>query len=44
MAAPWTKHDLRYMSKGALLFTPQEVARIQAEVGHRSRSVLRAAD
>jgi hypothetical protein len=44
MAAPWTKQDLWQMSKGALLFTHQEVTRIQAEVKHRSRSVLRVAD
>jgi len=44
MAAPWTKQDLWYMSKGALVFTHQEVTRIQAEVILRSRSVLRAAD
>lgn len=44
MAAPWTKQDLWHMSRGDLLFTHQEVTRIQAEVRHRSRSVLRAAD
>ena len=44
MAAPWTKQDLWQMSIGALLFTHQEVTRIQAEVMDRSRSVLRAAD
>lgn len=44
MAAPWTKHDLSQMGKGALLFTHQEVTRIQQEVRQRSRSVLRAAD
>lgn len=44
MVAPWTKQDLWRMSKGDLLFTPQEVTRIQAEVKYRRRSVLRAAD
>jgi len=44
MAAPWTKQDLWHMHRGDLLFTSQEVARIQQEVRHRSASVLRAAD
>jgi len=44
MAAPWTKQDLWHMSKGDLLFTHQEVTRIQTEVRRRSRSVLRVAD
>ena len=44
MAAPWTKQDLWHISKGALLFTQQEVKRIQEEVRHRSRPVLQAAD
>jgi hypothetical protein len=44
MVAPWSKQDLWRMSKGDLLFTHQEVTRIQAEVRHRSRSVLRVAD
>ena len=44
MVAPWSKQDLWRMSKGDLLFTHQEVTRIQAEVKHRSRSVLRVAD
>jgi len=44
MAAPWTKQDLWHMSKGGLLFTPQEVTRIQQEVRHRSLSALRVAN
>jgi hypothetical protein len=44
MAAPWTKQDLWHISRGALLFTQQEVKRIQEEVRHRSRPVLQAAD
>ena len=44
MVATWSKQDLWRMSKGDLLFTHQEVTRIQAEVKHRSRSVLRVAD
>jgi hypothetical protein len=44
MGAPWSKQDLWHMSKGALRFTHQEVTRIQAEVRHRSRSVVRVAD
>jgi hypothetical protein len=44
MVAPWTKQDLWHMSKGALQFTHQEGTRIQAEVRHRSRSVLRVAN
>ena len=31
MVAPWSKQDLWRMSKGDLLFTHQEIARIQAE-------------
>jgi hypothetical protein len=44
MAARWSNQHVMRMSKGDLLFTHQEVTRIQAEVRHRSRSVLRAAD
>ncbi len=44
MVAKWSKQDLWRMSKGNLLFTHQEVTRIQAEVRHRSRLVLRVAD
>jgi hypothetical protein len=44
MVAPWSKQDLLRMVKGNLLFTHQEVTRIQAEVRHRSRSVRRVAD
>jgi hypothetical protein len=32
VAAPWTKQDLWHISKGALLFTQQEVKRTQEEV------------
>jgi hypothetical protein len=44
MVAPWSKEDLQRMVKGGLLFTHQEVTRIQAELRHRSRSVRRVAD
>jgi hypothetical protein len=44
MVAPWSKQDLLRMVKGGLLFTHQEVTRIQSEVRHRSRSVRRVAD
>jgi len=44
MVAPWSKQDLWRISNGNLLFTHQEITRIQAEVRHRSRSVLRVAD
>jgi hypothetical protein len=44
MVAPWSKQDLQRMVKGGLLFTHQEVTRIQAEVRHRSRSVRRVGD
>jgi len=44
MAGRWSAQDLCSISKGNLLFTHQEVTRIQAEVRHRSRSVLRVAD
>jgi len=42
MVGNWSKQHLRHMSKGDLLFTHQEVTRIQAEVRHRASSVLRA--
>jgi len=44
MVARWSNQHVMRISKGDLLFTQQEVTRIQAEVRHRSRSVLRAAD
>ena len=44
MVAPWSKQHLWRMSKGNLLFTHEEVTRIQSEVRHRSRSVPRVAD
>ena len=44
MGAPWSKQDLWRMSKGDLLFTHEEVTRIQAEVRHRAGSVVRVAD
>jgi hypothetical protein len=44
MVARWSNQHVMRISKGDLLFTHQEVTRIQAEVRHRSRSVLRAAD
>ena len=43
MAAPWTKQDLWHISKGDLLFTREEVTRIQQELKHPSRAILRAA-
>lgn len=42
MVANWSKQHLRHMSKGDLLFTHQEVTRIQAEVRRRAGSVVRA--
>jgi hypothetical protein len=44
MVARWSNQHVMRISKGDLRFTHQEVTRIQAEVRHRSRSVLRAAD
>jgi len=44
MVAKWSKQHLRRISKGDLLFTQQEVKRIQDEVKHRSHSAVRVAD
>ena len=44
MVAKWSNQHLRRISKGDLLFTRQEVKRIQDEVKHRSHSVVRMAD
>ena len=44
MVGKWSKQHLRHMSKGDLLFTHEEAARIQAEVRHRVSSVSRVAD
>jgi alcohol dehydrogenase class IV len=44
MVAKWSDQHLRRISKGDLLFTQQEVKRIQDEVKHRSRSAVRVAD
>jgi hypothetical protein len=45
MVARWSKQGLWRMSKGKLLFTHQEVTRIQAEVRHwLSLSGVRVAD
>jgi hypothetical protein len=44
MVRKWSKQHFRNMSKGDLLFTQQEVTRIQAEVRHRTGSGLRVAD
>jgi hypothetical protein len=37
MVGNWSKQHLRHMSKGDLLFTHEEAARMQAEVKHRNR-------
>ena len=44
MVAKWSKQHLQRISKGDLLFTQQEVKRIQDEVKHRSHSAVRVAD
>jgi len=44
MVAKWKKRDLRRMAKGDLLFTGQELKRIQETVKSRSRSPVRLSD
>ena len=44
MVPKWSNQHLRRISKGDLLFTQQEVTRIQDEVKHRSHSVAPVAD
>ncbi len=38
MGAPWSKQDLRRISTGKLLFTRQEVTRIQTAASHRLKA------
>ena len=44
MVANWSKQHLRHISKGNLLFTHEEVTRIQAEVKHRLSLGVRVGD